>query len=49
MRQYLASPVRGSKTLSNDEVEALKAGNWACVIDSNGENGEIGGALQPAR
>jgi len=45
----LASPVRGSKRLTDDDIAELKAGNWACVIDSDGESGEISGALEPAR
>src|SRR5437879_4587401 len=43
----LVSPVRGSKALSDAEIAELKAGNWACVIDSGGEQDEIGGTLQP--
>ena len=45
----LASPISGSKTLTDPEIAALKSGNWACVIDTNGEEDAIGGVLHAAR
>jgi hypothetical protein len=45
----LASPITGSKTLSDGESAALGSGGWACVIDTDGEEDAIGGVLQSAR
>lgn len=45
----LASPIKGSKTLADPEIAALKSGAWACVIDTSGEEDAIGGVLQAAR
>src|SRR5712691_3162375 len=45
----LASPITGSKTLTDAEIAALNAGGWACVISGAGEEAEIGGVLQPQR
>jgi hypothetical protein len=45
----LASPIAGSKTLTDPEIAALKKGNWACVIDTEGEDDAIGGVLQAAQ
>ena len=45
----LASPITGSKPLSDSEIAALSAGSWACVIGGESDDPEIGGVLQPAR
>jgi hypothetical protein len=45
----LTSPITGSKTLTDSEIAALTAGGWACVINGEGEEAEIGGVLQPQR
>lgn len=45
----LASPISGSKTLSDTEIATLKSGNWSCVIDAEGDEDAIGGVLQPTR
>ena len=42
----LASPVTGSKALTPEEVAALVAGRWVCVVDS--EESDIGGAVKRA-
>src|SRR5712691_10446069 len=36
----LASPITGSKTLTDAEIAALNAGGWACVISGAGEEAE---------
>ena len=45
----LASPITGSKALSDPEIAGLAAGRWVCVIESANDEAEIGGVLQPAR
>jgi len=45
----LASPITGSKALTEPEIAALTSGGWVCVIGGEGDEAEIGGMLQPAR
>ena len=45
----LTSPIRGSKTLTDGEIAALRAGNWVCLIGTGDDEAEIGGVLQPTR
>ncbi len=45
----LASPITGSKALSDPEIAGLAAGRWVCVIDGATDEAEIGGVLQPQR
>jgi hypothetical protein len=45
----LASPITGSKALTDQEIAGLGAGRWVCVIDGENDDAEIGGALKPAR
>ena len=47
LNSNLASPITGSKTLSDDDIAALGGGRWVCVI--GGDEAEIGGELKPAR
>ena len=44
----LASPITGSKSLTDAEISALRAGSWSCVLDTEGEEDAIGGSLKPA-
>jgi hypothetical protein len=45
----LASPITGSKTLTDAEIGSLRAGHWVCLIGSADDEAELGGQLQPAR
>jgi CHRD domain len=45
----LASPITGSKALSDPEIASLGSGRWVCVITSDRDEAELGGVLQPAR
>ena len=47
LNSNLASPITGSKTLSDDDIAALGGGRWVCVI--GGDEAEIGGELKPVR
>ena len=49
MTNDLASPISGSKSLTEAQIAALKGGNWSCVIDTEGEEDAVGGVLKPAR
>ncbi|HEX3864025.1 MAG TPA: CHRD domain-containing protein [Stellaceae bacterium] len=44
----LASPVKGSKTLTDAEMSGLTAGHWVCLVGTSDDEAEIGGELRRA-
>ena len=41
----LATPIKGSKTLTDGDVSSLKAGHWICLVGTNDDEAELGGEL----
>ena len=45
----LASPITGSKALTDAEITTLTTGRWVCVVGGEGDEAEIGGELRQVR